>query len=239
MLICSGFNQNQRSESVKRTLSPTNQAALRHFDKYYAHVYGAPTWAGIRAALLCPPAKVAVLNASSPVCEATAIRLQEEAGCINLLESLAQGAVQSPLHVMENNLPGSFQAVNNSVEKHYLVDNAFGVNNTEFVPPVGEFVGEHRLYSRDSDVNLGLTSAAGIGSLGGEEIQVESEDELTLFADVNGLRCMVPPVGEVGTLGRPRHVDGCYGEACPLCRKCSELDKLFLLMTPSKLIIFK
>ncbi|KAA0186611.1 39S ribosomal protein L9, partial [Fasciolopsis buskii] len=43
-------------------LSSTNEAALKHFDKYYTQVYGADQWSAMRVALLCPPTKVALLN---------------------------------------------------------------------------------------------------------------------------------------------------------------------------------
>ncbi|VDP89287.1 unnamed protein product [Echinostoma caproni] len=43
-------------------LSPTNQSALDHFDKYYTQIYGSNHWSAMRVALLCPPTKVALLN---------------------------------------------------------------------------------------------------------------------------------------------------------------------------------
>ncbi|KAL7058289.1 hypothetical protein AAHC03_016895 [Spirometra sp. Aus1] len=46
-------------------LSPTNLTALRHFDRYYAHVYGLTAWSALRAALLAPSAKAAATETPS------------------------------------------------------------------------------------------------------------------------------------------------------------------------------
>ncbi|KAL3320915.1 hypothetical protein Ciccas_000400 [Cichlidogyrus casuarinus] len=47
---------------TQRPLTETNISALHHFDSFYSPHYGVSTWSVIRAALLCPAAKVALVN---------------------------------------------------------------------------------------------------------------------------------------------------------------------------------
>lgn len=71
-------------------MSPTNHAALNHFDRYYTHIYGASVWSGIRAALLAPNSKVALLNSLNPDM-ATAIGKFQRLKCRDVIDDLIHG----------------------------------------------------------------------------------------------------------------------------------------------------
>ncbi|VDL95908.1 unnamed protein product [Schistocephalus solidus] len=194
-------------------LSPSNLTALRHFDRYYAHVYGLTAWSALRAALLTPCAKVAVLNSICPEAETAARRLLSPAhGCLDLISSLiaasSSASTATPPQAVttettpddDNNSEGQRQQHQFLVESSLPSDEAL----SEFVSPT-EFVSEHSLYVRDSDrayTLRGASTDAHTESL----LAISEAAEMASSAfwrSCKHLRCFYLPSGIYDTVGRP------------------------------------
>ncbi|KAG5445272.1 5-methylcytosine rRNA methyltransferase nsun4 [Clonorchis sinensis] len=196
-------------------LSPSNQAALVHFDRYYTQSYGPIAWCAMRVALLSPPTKVAVLNRAF---ETFTDENEDYArrGRLDLVKTLS--GYQSLL-----SQSGSTATSNTDLDEEATVadepaaphsprqfigraDNSIPetVNLTEFVP-VTEFIGESEIFTRECDrdvafVPTDLRTNTNCGT------RWELVDEDWNLPDALRVKC--PKYGKLGGYHKPTFANG-------------------------------
>uniref|UniRef100_A0A5K3EKI9 NOL1/NOP2/Sun domain family member 4 n=2 Tax=Mesocestoides corti TaxID=53468 RepID=A0A5K3EKI9_MESCO len=185
----------------KVTLTQTNQNALGHFDKYYTHLLGAASWSGIRAALLAPAAKVAVLNSINPSMPELIKELLSKQ-YFDLFDELSKGDV-----LPESVLPQNPDNVEPPPDQHFLVRHDTPPGQfSEFVPPT-EFISEKTVYTRESD--RGFVVRARSDFFEPVDLPVVNE-ESCLIESFRNLRCFALPLGTFSALQRPKFSAQCF-----------------------------
>ncbi|THD26274.1 Methyltransferase nsun4 [Fasciola hepatica] len=145
-------------------LSPANQSALNHFDKYYTQVYGYEQWSAIRVALLCPPTKVALLNRFANTFLDRPDFPAPFHGLVDLMTQLQAHQVETQSAVkLESEIRGPHQDImfaepvlrDDPIQPQLLGRIRHGAtldpcNPSEFVP-VTELISESEVYTRSVD----------------------------------------------------------------------------------------
>ena len=159
----------------------------------------------MRAALLAPPAKAAVLNSTNSNLES----------CVNDFLSknyrdLFIELIKPPPEDSQPPPPPPTQGTENSEftsNRTFLLSNLSPTNElSEFLPP-SEFVSEKDIYARKSDKKFVLSS--GLNLMQTPDIPLV-EDDLNLEESIKNLRCFVLPCGVFAALPRPKYSDNCY-----------------------------
>ncbi|TGZ69888.1 hypothetical protein CRM22_003479 [Opisthorchis felineus] len=196
-------------------LSPSNQAALIHFDRYYTQSYGPIAWCAMRVALLSPPTKVAVLNRA---CETFTEGNEDYArrGRLDLVKTLSgyqslmsqSGSTATSNTDLDEKATVADKPVSPHSPRQFIgrADNSIPetVNLTEFVP-VTEFIGESEIFTRECDrdvafVPTDLRTNATSGTLW------DLVDEDWNLPDALRVKC--PKYGKLGGYHKPTFVNG-------------------------------
>ncbi|KAH9281440.1 5-methylcytosine rRNA methyltransferase NSUN4 [Echinococcus granulosus] len=197
----------------KVPLTPANQTALSHFDKYYSYIFGAAIWSGIRAALLTPPAKVAVLNSANPGLHECTENLRSK-NYLDLFSELCKVNTR----ISDETNPDLLSYCTNTVES--VAGRAFLVHReaplgqvSEFLPPT-ELVSERDIYARDSDQAFLIHAESDLLQTPDLlMVKEEGEDkakESDLVGTFRNLRCFAPPCGMFSALPQPKYSDNCF-----------------------------
>ncbi|VDN98249.1 unnamed protein product, partial [Rodentolepis nana] len=195
----------------KITLSPANQTALKHFDRYYTHICGATAWCGIRAALLTPPAKVAILNAVNPGLQQCLDEFYSK-NYLDLFTELTKpiaGAQTSQKTQPTPPQKHKYEPDSLFPNRQFLIrEDAISDQLSEFVPAT-EFIGERVIYTRDSDKGYVLQSDLDFMMSGTIDFTVLKEDN-NWIESFKKLKCLVLPTGTFSELPRPKYDGNCY-----------------------------
>ncbi|KAL5964177.1 5-methylcytosine rRNA methyltransferase NSUN4 [Taenia solium] len=199
----------------KVPLTPANQAALNHFDKYYSHIFGVAAWSGIRVALLAPPAKVAVLNSVSSGLRECAENLRSN-NYLDLFSELNKPNARILDKTNSLPLPHYADSVESVAGRKFLVQQEAPLGQvSEFLPPT-ELVSERDLYARDSDQAFLIHPESDLLQQAPDLPMVKEEEEeangkeSNLVKSFRNLRCFVPPCGMFSALPQPTYSDGCF-----------------------------
>ncbi|KAL5106483.1 5-methylcytosine rRNA methyltransferase NSUN4 [Taenia crassiceps] len=197
----------------KVPLTPSNQAALSHFDKYYSHIFGVAVWSGIRAALLTPPAKVAVLNFVCPGLRECVENLRSN-NYLDLFGELSKPSGRTAGGTNSSPLSHCTDSVESVAGRAFLVHREAPLDQmSEFLPPT-ELVSERDLYARDSDQVLIYPESDLLYQVPDlpmvKEEEEDKEKTSNLVKTFRNLRCFAPPCGMFSALPKPMYSDDCF-----------------------------
>ncbi|OON19451.1 hypothetical protein X801_04682 [Opisthorchis viverrini] len=200
-------------------LSPSNQAALAHFDRYYTQSYGPVAWCAMRVALLSPPTKVAVLNrafetftdGNEDYARRDRLDLVKTLSGYQSLLSQSGSTVTSNTDLDEEATVADELAVPHS-PRQFIGRGGNPIPETanlnEFVP-VTEFIGESEIFTRecDRDVAFALTDLRTNAASGARWDLVDEDWNLP-----DALRVKCPKHGKLGGYHKPTFVNGQFGK---------------------------
>ncbi|CAL8100188.1 unnamed protein product [Calicophoron daubneyi] len=150
-------------------LSASNQAALAHFDYYYAQAYGSSSWCAMRAALLTPPAKVALINQFCPI-SSDLVGGRSEKLLVDVVESLSRHKDEKRPEATatippDGNTQDEPEFAPPVVRRQFVGTSrpSKTVDLSEFVP-VTEFISENEAFTRECDSDVAFFAETSTGS---------------------------------------------------------------------------